>query len=248
MNIAVTVCFVPDSASVIEIADGAVDRSMLNFVLNPYDEYALEEAVRQRERAGAGVVTVFSVAPASFKEPLRKVLAKGADNAVLLPAEGLLDTFRTASILAEAITAYYGDVMPDLIFAGKQSTDFRSAQVPVMLAEQLGIASLSGASVLTASGRGFDAARDIENGIEYCDITPPALISVEKGLNTPRNAGIKAVMEARKKPITLFDAVCPEKPMVKTACLEPLARKKQCRFLADEKELLRILAHDRNLF
>ncbi|NTV98181.1 MAG: electron transfer flavoprotein subunit beta/FixA family protein [Chlorobiaceae bacterium] len=248
MNIAVTVCFVPDTASVIEIADGMVDRSRLNFVMNPYDEYALEEAVRIRERRGEGLVTVFTVAPPSLTELLRKVLARGADKAVLISSGDMPDPFQTASMLSQAIKGFYGNILPDLLFAGKQSTDFRSAQVPAMLAELLGIASVSGVSALKDTGDVFEVEREIENGIEFITVESPVLFSVEKGLNTPRNSSIKAVMEARKKPIGLFKAACPEKPYVRVTGLASVTRKKQCRFLADEKELIELLIHERTLF
>lgn len=248
MNIAVTVCFVPDTASVIEIADGAVDSSRLNLVMNPYDEYALEEAVRFRERFGEGKVTVFTAAPLSSKELLRKALARGADNAVFIPAEGIPDPFQTASMLSLAIAGFYGNVPPDFVFAGKQSTDFQSAQVPVMLAELLGVASVSGVSALKMNGEIFEAEREIENGIEFSTVRPPVLFSIEKGLNSPRNTSIKAVMDAKKKPIEFFAAENRERPYVRVTGMEPVQRKKQCRFLADEKELLTVLSNERILF
>jgi electron transfer flavoprotein beta subunit len=248
MKIAVTVCFVPDTASVIEIADGAVDRNRLNLVMNPYDEYALEEAVRFRERYGEGVVTVFTAAPLSSKELLRKALARGADNAVLIPAEGMPDPFQTATMISKAIAGYYGNVPPDFVFAGKKSTDFQSAQVPVMLAELLRVASVSGVSALKIHGEVFEAEREIENGIECSTVQRPVLFSIEKGLNTPRNTSIKAVMDAKKKPIEIFPPECREQPYVRVTGMDPVRRKKQCRFLADEKELLTVLSNERKLF
>ncbi len=247
MKIAVTVCFVPDTASVIDIVDGALDHSRLNLVMNPYDEYALEEAVRIRERHGKGSVTVFSAAPASSTELLRKVLARGADGAVLVPVEDAIDPCQTAMLLSQAVSGFYGDVLPDLVFSGKKSTDFQSEQVPVMLAELLGIASVSGVTALKETAEGFDAEREIENGIECSSVKLPALFSVEKGLNTPRNVSIRAVMEARKKPIEIFPAGLEGKPHVRLIGLEPVARKKQCRFVRDEKELLGVLSDELHL-
>ncbi|NTW57032.1 MAG: electron transfer flavoprotein subunit beta/FixA family protein [Chlorobiaceae bacterium] len=247
MKIAVTVCFVPDTASVIDIVDGALDRSRLNLVMNPFDEYALEEAVRVRERHGEGSVTVFSAAPASSKELLRKVLARGADGAVLVPVEDTIDPWQTAMLLSQAVSVFYGDVLPDLVFSGKKSTDFQSEHVPVMLAELLGIASVSGVIALKETAEGFDAEREIENGIECSSVKLPVLFSVEKGLNTPRNASIRAVMDARKKPIEIFPAGLVGKPRVRLTGLEAVVRKKQCRFAGDEKELLGVLANELHL-
>jgi len=120
MNIAVCLCQVPDTASVIGFVDGAVDRSRVNEVMNPYDEYALEEAVRLKECFQQSIVTVFCVAPDSAREMLRKALALGADRAVRVscPTE-LSDPFQTARVLSQAISAYYSAVLPDLVFLRK---------------------------------------------------------------------------------------------------------------------------------
>ncbi|NTW81782.1 MAG: electron transfer flavoprotein subunit beta/FixA family protein [Chlorobiaceae bacterium] len=247
MNIAVTVCFVPDTASVIEISNGELDRSRINDVINPYDEYALEEAVRCKERAGNGMVTVFSVASESSKELLRKTLAKGADRAVLVNNAAPADPGETALILSRAIMSVYRGTLPHLIFCGKQSTDFQSSQVPPMLAELLGINSASGASVVKLSGDNLETEREIEGGIEYTDLKLPALLSIEKGLNTPRNTTMKAVMEARKKPIDLVTVEVDAKPFVRLERLDAHDQKRKCLFLSGEQELVRLLIQERKL-
>ncbi|NMW21299.1 MAG: electron transfer flavoprotein subunit beta/FixA family protein [Chlorobiaceae bacterium] len=249
MNIAVCLCQVPDTASVIGFVDGAVDRSRVNEVMNPYDEYALEEAVRLKECFQQSIVTVFCVAPDSAREMLRKALALGADRAVRVscPTE-LSDPFQTARVLSQAISAYYSAVLPDLVFCGKHSTDFQSGQVPPMLAQMLGMASVSGITALTVSGEGFQVEREIERGIEYIFVTSPVLLSAEKGLNTPRNTTVRAVMEARKKTVDLLTVTLHEEPLVVMKDIEPLERKKLCRILSDEKELIRLLSQERHLF
>jgi electron transfer flavoprotein beta subunit len=247
MNIAVTVCFVPDTASVIEISNGELDRSRINDVINPYDEYALEEAVRCKERAGNGMVTVFSVASESSKELLRKTLAKGADRAVLVNNAAPADPGETALILSRAIMSDFSGTLPDLIFCGKQSTDFQSAQVPPMLAEILRINSACGASALKISGDKVETEREIEGGIEYIDMKLPALLSIEKGLNTPRNTTIKAVMEARKKPIDLVSVAVDTQPFVRLGKLYAHDQKRRCIFLSGEQELVRLLSQDLKL-
>lgn len=248
MNIAVCVCQVPDAASVIGFVDGLIDLSRVNEVMNPYDEYALEEAVRLKELFTGSVVTVFSIAPASAKEMLRKALAMGADRAILLNDAVLSDPYQTAVALSRALVAFYADTLPDLVFCGKQSTDFQSAQVPAMLAELLGMGAVTAISALHISSEGFQVEREIEGGIEFFDVHYPALFSAEKGLNIPRKTSVKSVMEARKKTIDLFSPSLDEAPYVVMTGMKPLDRKKRCQFLSDEKELIRLLREERNLF
>ncbi len=251
MNIAVCVCSVPDTASVVGYLDGAIDYSRVNVVMNPYDEYALEEAVRFKERVEGTIVTVFSFAPDSEKEVLRKALAMGADRAVQVRCseEGLrpCDPFLTALGLSRAISGMYGALLPDLVFCGKQSTDFQSAQVPSMLAELLGMASVLGITSLHTSGDVIRVEREIEGGIETVDVTFPVVLSAEKGLNEPRNTSIRAVMDARKKTVDLLEVSLHEEPCVVVSGIKPLERKKICCFVPDEQELLGILNHKCNL-
>ncbi|MEI7824449.1 MAG: electron transfer flavoprotein subunit beta/FixA family protein [Chlorobiaceae bacterium] len=248
MHIAVCLCQVPDTASVIGFAEGAIDLSRVNEVLNPFDEYALEEAVRLKERFEGSVVTLFSVSSSSAKEMLRKALAMGGDRAVLVSAPEPLDPSQTATLLSRAIAAFYAGALPDLVFCGKHSTDFQSAQVPLMLAELLGMASVSAIVKLHATAEGLQVEREIEGGIEYYDVHYPALFSVEKGLNVPRKTTIKAVMEARKKPVDLLPLDTGESPFVAITGMEPLVIKKTCRFVTEPEELVRLLRHDRALF
>lgn len=249
MDIAVCLCQVPDTASVISVLDGAVDLSRVHEVMNPFDEYALEEAVRLKERFEGSVVTLFCAAPPSAKEMLRKALALGGDRAVLISGtEEPSDPFQTALLLSRAISACYATALPDLILCGKHSTDFQSAQVPLMLAELLDLASVSAVIKLNASTEGIQVEREIEGGIELLDLHYPALFSVEKGLNVPRKTTIKAVIEARKKPIDHLSLTLSESPFVAITAMKPLIRKKQCRFVSDAKELIRLLGHEEALF
>ena len=251
MNIAVCVCAVPDTASVVGYLDGAIDYSRVNLVMNPYDEYALEEAVRLKERVEGSVVTVFSFAPDSAREVLRKALAMGADRAFRVScSRGDLsptEPFLTALGLSRAIAGYYAARLPDLVFCGKQSTDFQSAQVPSMLAELLGMPSVSGITSLQITGDLLRVEREIEGGIEAIKVTFPAVLSAEKGLNEPRNTSIRSVMEARKKTVDLLEVSLHEEPFVVMSGIEPLDRKKICCFVPDEHELLRVLSHECNL-
>ena len=249
MQIAVCLCQVPDTASVIDFFEGAIDLTRVNGVMNPFDEYALEEAVRIKERFEEGSqVTLFSVAPPSAKEMLRKALAMGGDRALLISATEPSDPFQTACLLSRAMTGYYGEDLPDLVFCGKHSTDFQSAQVPLMLAELLGMESVSAIIKLEASAEGIRVEREIEGGTESLELHYPALFSVEKGLNAPRKTTIKAVMEARKKTIDLLPLTISESPYVTITSIKPLVREKTCRFMQDPKELVRLLRNEKALF
>ncbi len=247
MNIAVCICQVPDTASVIGFVDGKIDRSRVNEVMNPCDEYALEEAVCLKERFEGSMVTVFSVAPISAKEMLRKALAMGADRAVLV-SSNVSDPFQTAQVLSRALSVFYAGELPDLVFCGKHSTDFQNAQVPPMLAAMLGIPSVSGITALSASSERLQVEREIEGGIEYIETTYPALFSAEKGLNIPRKNSIRSVMEARKKTIEQLSLTPCENARVVMSTIKPRERKKICKFVSDEKELIRVLREERSLF
>jgi electron transfer flavoprotein beta subunit len=248
MNVAVCVCQVPDTASIIRFdVAGAIDLTRVNEVLNPYDEYALEEAVRLKDRFKESTVTVFSVAPASAKEMLRKALALGADRAVLLSDTVVSDSSQTALALSLVISTFYADGLPDIVFCGKQSTDFQAGEVPPMLAELLGMAFVSGITSLITSAKSLHVEREIEGGTECIELNYPALLSVEKGLNIPRKSSIKAVLEARKKPIDFFPLTLPETPSVVITAIKPRERKKNCKFVSDENELIRCLREERAL-
>jgi len=248
MNIAVCVCQVPDTASVIGFVDGNGDFSRVHEVMNPYDEYALEEAVRLREHYPPCEVTVFSVAPDSAKEMVRKALAIGADRAILVDHTVVSDPYQTAIALSRAISVFYGDVLPDIVFCGKQSTDFQSAQVPPMLAELLGMGAVTGVCSLRFSSDALQVEREIEGGIEFFDLHYPALLSAEKGLNIPRKTSIKSIMEARKKQIDSYSLSLDVDPYVAMTGLKSLDRKKRCQFLSDGKELIMLLREKHKLF
>ncbi len=250
MHIAVCLCQVPDTASVISFVGGAIDLTRVNEVMNPFDEYALEEALTLKERFEGSVVTLFSVASPSAKEMLRKALAMGGDRAVLISStEERPDPFQTALLLSRAIADCYASALPDLVFCGKHSTDFQSAQVPLMLAELLGMASVSAIIKLNTSIDGLiQVEREIEGGIESLELHYPALFSVEKGLNVPRKTTIKGVMEARKKPIELLPLPISERAFVTLTSMKPLVRKKICRFVSDADELIQRLSHEEAFF
>jgi electron transfer flavoprotein beta subunit len=199
MNIIVCIKRVPDSEGRIAVGgDGAsVDTGGVKFVLNPYDEFAVEEALKLKEAAGEGTVTVMTLGGDESKETLRTALAMGADQAVLLKGEPSVDGLGTAEKLAEAI----GPREYDLILFGKQSIDDDNLQVPAMVAELLGVPSATVVVSLSVDGRKTTAEREVEGGHEVVEFEMPAVIAAQKGLNEPRYASLKGIMAAKKKPL-----------------------------------------------
>lgn len=199
MNIFVFVKRVPDTESRIKIdrAKNAVVEEGLSFILNPYDEFALEEALRLRE-ACSGRVTVFCAGGEECLTVLRKGLAMGADAAVLLkdPSGESYDGLRTARILAKALQAKHPEF--DLLLFGKQGMGADNAQVPSMTAELLGLPQANVVTKLQIEGGKGTAVREIEGGEEKVEFSLPAVVSAQKGLNEPRYETLKGIMAAKK--------------------------------------------------
>jgi electron transfer flavoprotein beta subunit len=198
MKIAVCINHVPDTAAKINIAsDGkSIDKTGVPFVVNPYDEFAIEECLRIKEKQTGEVIAV-SLGNDSHKESLRKALAMGVDKAVLLKD----DSVRDSSSVARALADYLAGISPDVIFFGKQSVDSDDAAVGVMVAEMLGLPSVSVVVKLEISDGKAIAEREIEGGKEKIQTSLPAVFSAQKGLNEPRYPALKGIMAAKSKPI-----------------------------------------------
>jgi len=199
MKMAVLVKVVPDTASVIEVAqDGrSVTALGANKVMNPFDEFALEEAVRIREKGG-GEVKALSLGGDESLETLRAALAAGADNATLVRDPGIDMTPRGVSIVLASILKTW---KPDLVLAGLKGIDDPGFQVPARIAELLGIGHASSV-VETVAGEGnIQVTRDLEEERWVCELSYPALITVQKGINTPRYPTVPDVLKARRKEI-----------------------------------------------
>jgi electron transfer flavoprotein beta subunit len=200
LKLAVCIKRVPDSETRVKIApDGkSLDEAGVKFVLNPYDEFAVEEALRRRDQVGAGEVVVLSLGPAAAQETIRTALAMGADRGVLLqveriPTDGL--------VVARALAAELKDGAFDLILFGKMAIDDYNHQVGPMVAELLGLPCVTSVAHLElADGMGV-AEREIEGGVEVCEFPLPAVLTVDKGLNEPRYPALKGIMAAKKKPM-----------------------------------------------
>ena len=204
MKIVALVKSVPDTESKIKIgADGAsIDAAGLKFVMNPYDEYAVEEGLRIRERLKDDTTVVaISMGPDRAVEVLRTALAMGADDAIHVsdPAFEGGDAQASARVLAEVIRP----LGAGLILGGKQGIDDDEAQTCAAIAEFLGIpqAQITIELVLSDDRSRVTARRRVEGGDELVEMTLPALVTCEKGLNEPRYASLPGIMKAKKKEI-----------------------------------------------
>jgi electron transfer flavoprotein beta subunit len=196
---------VPDTETRIRIAaDGvSIDEAGVKFILNPYDEYAVEEALQRREKAGAGEVVIVTLGGESAQETIRTALAMGADRGILLTAPAIpADGLPTAKALAAELKG--GGY--DLILFGKMAVDDYNHQVGPMVAELLDVPCASAVVKLQIEGGKAVAEREVEGGIEVVECALPAVFTADKGLNTPRYPALKGIMAAKKKPIEVKPA------------------------------------------
>ncbi len=204
MNIIVCIKQVPDTASTIEVRDGRVVEEGLTWVTNPYDEYAVEEALRLREEHG-GKVTLITVGPQRAKQALKDELARGADDGIhcLDPAFEGLDPYGVATVLASAIRKV-GEY--DMIWCGWKGVDWDHGQVAIILAEMLGLPHLSFVTKIEVQDGKAVVEREVEGGREVLETPLPAVFTAQKGLNEPRYASLKGIMAVKRKVIPEWSA------------------------------------------
>jgi electron transfer flavoprotein beta subunit len=198
MNILVCISQVPDTTAKIQVSgDGkSIEKTGIKFILNPYDEFAIEEGLRLRERFG-GTVTALTIGPETSKEILRTALAMGVDKAGIVKTDDILDSYN----VAENIAGYAKSISPDLVIFGRQSIDFDSSGMAPMVAEMLDLPSISVVSSWNIENNAITAERDIEGGKEVLTCSVPCVISAQKGLNDPRYPKLPDIMKAKSKPI-----------------------------------------------
>jgi electron transfer flavoprotein beta subunit len=206
MKIAVCVKQVPDTETIIKIMDDtSIDESGIKWILNPYDEYAVEESILIKEKTDGAAFTVFSIGPERAETALRNCLALGADRVVHLndPLFTGTDNFLTATILAAAV----GRDSYDLLLFGRQAIDDDGSMVAGMVAQILGLPFISEINKLEfPDGGTARASRLVEGNTEVWKTPLPAVLSCQKGLNEPRLPPLKAIMQAKKKPIEAMSA------------------------------------------
>src|SRR6266511_4025368 len=231
MKIAVCIKRVPDSETRVKIAaDGkSLDEAGVKFVLNPYDEFPLEEALRRKEKAGSGEVVVVCLGPAAAQETIRTALAMGADRGVLLQADRIpADPFEAATVIAAELKS----TTWDLILFGRMAIDDYNTQVGSLVAELLGLPCVTAVSHLD---------------IEVVDFPLPAVLTADKGLNEPRYPALKGIMAAKKKPLEV-KPVQPSTGALEVAALAPPPARKEGKIVGEGAgavgELVRLLREE----
>lgn len=198
MNIIVCIKQTFDTEARIVLENDAVKEDGVQFILNPYDEYAVEEAITLKEATG-GMVTVVTVGPARVEEAIRTALAMGADEAIHVADEA---AFGDEVTVSEVLAAVIKGRPYDLIIAGNQAVDDGSGQVAVRVAELLGIPHISTVTKLEINGGEVVAERDAEGDTEIVSAPLPALVTAQQGLNEPRYPSLIGIRKASKKPLT----------------------------------------------
>ena len=201
MNVTVCVKRVPSTASRIKVAaDGTSnDEGGIEFILNPFDEFAVEEALKLVDQSGSGEVTIVSLGPAAIQKELRTCLAMGATKAVHLVHEaGFRDPLQVARALASAVK----DSNPDVVLLGRQAVDNDNAQIGPMMATLLDWPAVVDVVKVEAQDAGLKVEREVEGGDrEIYEVSLPCVLTAQKGLNEPRYPNLKGIMAAKKKPI-----------------------------------------------
>lgn len=207
MKIFVCIKQVPDTETKIKIsaAGDSIDTTGIKWVMNPYDEFAVEEAIKTRDANPGSQVWVVSVGPKKRTvESIRTALAMGADEGIAVDAPEYLDSYQTAAVLANCIKSEGG---AKVIFAGKLAIDDNLGSVPQMLAEQLGVPHVSVVSKFSLTGDVCHVERDVDGGAkEVLETKTPVVLSANKGLNLPRYASLPGIMKAKKKVIKELDS------------------------------------------
>ncbi|MGH7391781.1 MAG: electron transfer flavoprotein subunit beta/FixA family protein [Candidatus Rokuibacteriota bacterium] len=255
MKILVAVKQVPDTATQVKIgADPrAIDTTGITWIVSPYDEFAVEEALRIKEKRGQGEVVAVTLGPDRAREALRSALAMGCDRAIHVndPALAEADTLTTARALAAVVR----QEQPALVLCGRQAIDDDMGAVPAQLAEVLGWPSAYWImeDAVAADGKTIRSARQVEGGLEVFDIPLPAVLSAQKGLNEPRYPTLKGIMGAKKKEIKDLKAgdlgLGGEPPQLSVVKLEALPPRPPGRVIPGDvptavKELVRALREE----
>lgn len=206
MKVLVCLGNVPDTTTKVKFGDGtALDKTGVQWIINPWDELALTRAMELKEDAGNSVssVTVITVGGKDAEPTMRKALAIGADNAIRVDGEAI-DAYTVAAQIAGAIK----DKGFDIILSGIESSDYNGSMVGGMVAEMLNVPSVSAVSCLNISGDNVELTRDIDGGKEQVSVVGPFVAIVQKGIaKEPRIAAMRGIMMARKKPLGVVPAV-----------------------------------------
>ena len=252
MQIYVCVKHVPDTAAKITVVGGTGFAETCKFIVNPYDEYGLEEAVQQVQKAGSGEVIVVTVGKESALVTMRAALAQGADRGILVKTDSLfLDSTLTSLALQKAIEQ---DGSPDLIFCGRQSIDSEGMQTSYRLARTFGMPVISDVVSLSLNDGVATVEREIGGGSrEVVEMPLPAVIGATRGLNEPRYPKLPDILKAKKKEVKHIDiaelGLDLTSPQTEIVNLEAVPERGQARMMEGStremvEELVRILKEE----
>ena len=203
MNIAVCIKQVPDTEAKIKISsDGkSIVEEGIKWIVNPYDEFAIEEALKITEKNG-GEVTIISLGPSGIDKTIREALAMGAHKAIRIDSPTIpFDP----SVIANALATVLKDRNYDLIFFGQRAIDSDHSQIPSMVGQALNLPCVPVVVKLELEGDKATAYREIEGGDEKITFKLPAIVSAQRGLNIPRYRSLKGIMQAKKKEIEIIE-------------------------------------------
>ncbi len=251
MNIFVLMKRTFDTEEKVQIKDNSIVEDGVEFIINPYDEYAIEEAIRIRDEVG-GEVTVVTVGPEEAEKELRTALAMGADKAILINPEGLKADENT---IANLLVAVLKDKQFDLLLGGNLSVDNGAGQVAVRVAEMLDIPQVTTITKLELDGTQAVVERDVEGDTEVIQVNLPAMFTAQQGLNEPRYPSLPGIMKAKKKPLeklTPADLGLSEEQLVahtETLSYHPPAAREAGRIMEGDldqqvKDLVRLLREE----
>ena len=201
MNIYVCIKQVPDTETKIKLnsTQTGIDTAGIKWIMSPYDELAVEEALRLKEKNAGSTVTVLSAGPLRVVDTMRTALAMGADNGIHVEIPETADSNLTAKALAEALKK---ESKVDILFSGKEAIDDGAAQVSQLIAEYLDIPYITVVQNIEYSAQSVKCKREIEGGaFEVVEAPLPVLIAAQKGLNEPRYASLPNIMKAKKKEV-----------------------------------------------
>jgi len=238
---------VPSTTTRVKIAADSrtIDPTGVEFILNPYDEIAVEEALKQKQEAGEGSVDVVCFGAANSKKELRTVLAMGADSATLLQNDAApnCDSITTARVLVDFIRGQEFE----MLFFGKQAVDRDQHGVGPAVATMLEIPCVTEVTKLELQDNKVVCEREVEGGMELVEAPIPCAITCQKGLNEPRYASLKGIMQAKKKPLDVIDVEVGE-PAVEILSMEMPPARPEGRIIGEGAgavpELVRVLKEE----
>ena len=250
MNIAVCVKQVPDTASQLKISEDnkSIKDDGIKYEINPFDEYALEEALRLKDNDSTINITVISLGPERVKQSLTKTLAMGADEALYIETNEIIDDcMNIATIIAKEIKKN----QYDLILFGKKSVDQDNNQVGIMVGEINNISCISNCSEFKIDGNKIIANREVEGSVEVFESELPVIITHEKGKNELRYPSLKDLMAAKKKPINTIKIESNNEKRSELVQLEYPEKREEGVIIGEDKsavsELVRILREEKKI-